>query len=85
MTDITARDPIPRLPPPAERRRLRKAFGVTQEELAGAIGVSRQMIVGYEREGGNTPTGNTRVKYAEILETWRARTDGKAETARRVS
>ena len=79
MAEMMNRDPIPDLPTPTERRRLRKHFGVTQTELARSIGVSRQMIVGYEREGGNEPTGDTRVKYAELLEYWRIRAEGKPE------
>lgn len=71
MPDITDREPIPSLPPPRERKRLREAFGVTQSEVARDLHVSRQMIVAYER--GSEPTGDTRIKYAEILSKWQTR------------
>jgi DNA-binding XRE family transcriptional regulator len=71
MVNITEREPIPALPPPPERKRLREAFGVTQTELAGELNVSRQMIVAYER--GSEPTGQTRIKYAAILKSWQDR------------
>lgn len=57
--------PLGLLPPPSERKRLRMAFGITQAKLAGELGVSRQMIVAYER--GSEPTGETRDKYRKIL------------------
>ena len=72
--DIMNRDPIPELPPASVRRKLRRKFGVTQEELARTLGVSRQTIVAWERtKGGNEPTGYKRVEYARILTAWETR------------
>lgn len=64
-----ASKPIPRLPEPAERIRLREAFGITQQTLADAIGISRRSVHAYEH-GKSEPTGENRVKYAEILAHW---------------
>lgn len=60
------------LPPPDERRRLREAFQVTQQELADALTVSRRTIHAWETGNGN-PTGTNRERYAEILALWQAR------------
>lgn len=61
--------PIPELPEPAERARLRKLFGVTQLFLAETLGVSRKTIVRTER-GLTEPTGEFRNEYAAILNAW---------------
>lgn len=71
MTDIMSREPIPELPPARERARLRKSRGVTQIELAGEIGVSRQTVIAWER--GSEPAMPHRAKYAEILRAWKER------------
>lgn len=71
VPELINRDPIPVLPDAKERVRLRRAFGVTQSELAESLKVSRQMITRYER--GANPTGDTLVKYAHILTEWGAR------------
>lgn len=69
ITDLANREPIPDLPPPSERVRLRKSRGVTQSELAGYLGVTRQTIVAWEH--GTEPTGTNREKYAGILRAWK--------------
>lgn len=72
--DITEREPIPDLPPPAERRQLRERFNVTQRELADEIGVTRQAIMSWERlNNPANPTGDKRVRYARILAQWKER------------
>jgi transcriptional regulator with XRE-family HTH domain len=71
VPELIDRDPIPILPDGPERKRLRRAFGVSQTELAATLHVSRQMITRYER--GSNPTGDTLVKYAQILTEWGAR------------
>jgi transcriptional regulator with XRE-family HTH domain len=68
--------PIPELPNPAERARLRNLFGVTQSELAAEIGVVRQMVNRYE-SGRSEPVGDNRINYAIILNAW-------AETERHI-
>lgn len=52
----------------ARLRRLRKAKGFTQVELARAIGTSQPMVAQYEAEGG-LPGPLILLKLAEILET----------------
>lgn len=66
---IEDRDPVPNLPDPAERIRLRELFGVTQAELAAHIGVTRQMVNRYEH-GRSAPTGAIRARYASLLAAW---------------
>jgi transcriptional regulator with XRE-family HTH domain len=53
---------------PAQRRALREAAGLTQQELADAIGVTRNAISNYEL-GIRTPQGAVRDRYAEALRT----------------
>jgi DNA-binding XRE family transcriptional regulator len=69
VTDIDQRPPVPSLPEPAERLRLRELYGVTQTEVAKHIGVTRQAIYNWEH-GLYEPTGDNRVKYAGLLATW---------------
>lgn len=73
---VADRDPIPYLPSPEERRRLRMAFGVSQTELAKELGVSKQAVSKYE--ASTSPTGETRVKYARILNIWAERLERNA-------
>jgi DNA-binding XRE family transcriptional regulator len=64
--ELANREPVPSLPALKERARLRKTFGITQQKLADAIGVSRQTI--NEWEGGHKePSGTNRVNYAAAL------------------
>lgn len=50
------------LPPPEERKRVRKAYGVTQGDLADELGVHRITVSAWER-GTYDPTGETLDKY----------------------
>jgi DNA-binding transcriptional regulator YiaG len=61
--------PLVALPDPAERKRLREAFQVTQKDLAAVIGVSRKTVVNWE-SGQWNPTGENRENYAMILTAW---------------
>ncbi|WCD86388.1 hypothetical protein KPP03845_102734 [Streptomyces xanthophaeus] len=54
------------LPEPNERRALRAAAGLTQQELADAIGVSRQ-AVSYWEAGLRTPRGKFLDAYTEAI------------------
>jgi DNA-binding XRE family transcriptional regulator len=60
------------LPPPAERKRLRGAAGVTQGELAEVFGVRRETVVGWET-GRSDPRPPKREAYARLLEGWAAK------------
>lgn len=78
IPDITRREPIPELPPANVRKRLRRRFGVTQDELARNLGVSRQTIVAWERpknKGGTEPSNYKRHEYAHILTAWQERSE----------
>ncbi|MGX1135567.1 DNA-binding XRE family transcriptional regulator [Streptomyces glaucescens] len=55
------------LPPPAERRRLRKAHGLTVEEVAAALQVRRATVSGWE-SGRTEPRPPERDAYARLLE-----------------
>ncbi|MDX3072782.1 telomere-associated protein Tap [Streptomyces sp. MI02-7b] len=56
-----------RLPEPAERSRLRTAYGLTQAEIAEALQVTRTTVAGWEA-GRSEPQGATRAAYAKLLE-----------------
>ncbi|WP_165985914.1 helix-turn-helix transcriptional regulator [Streptomyces sp. YIM 98790] len=54
------------LPDPAERRRLRKADGLTQQQVAATMRVSRTTLNAWET-GRSWPTGARRTAYAHFL------------------
>ncbi|WP_073952832.1 telomere-associated protein Tap [Streptomyces kebangsaanensis] len=54
------------LPPPEERRRLRKAHGLTVEEVAAALKVRRATVSGWE-SGKTEPRPPERDAYARLL------------------
>ncbi|WP_244905440.1 helix-turn-helix transcriptional regulator [Streptomyces agglomeratus] len=54
------------LPPPPVRQQLRLAGGLTQAELAEAIGVQRVAVARWEA-GLTQPHRNNRLKYAKLL------------------
>ena len=54
------------LPSPAARRALRTAAGVSQEDVARAVGVTRQCISWWEA-GERTPTGENLTRYVAAL------------------
>ncbi|MEU2056830.1 telomere-associated protein Tap [Streptomyces bungoensis] len=60
---IASRSP---LPPPEERRRLRKAHGLTVEEVAAALKVRRATVSGWE-SGKTEPRPPERNAYARLL------------------
>ncbi|MET7714831.1 helix-turn-helix transcriptional regulator [Streptomyces sp. NPDC005407] len=55
------------LPPPAERERLRKAHGLTQEQVAKALDVRRPTVVSWEN-GKTEPRSPQREAYARLLD-----------------
>ncbi|MFG3610364.1 helix-turn-helix transcriptional regulator [Streptomyces sp. NPDC047928] len=54
------------LPPPRVRQQLRRAGGLTQAELAEALGVQRVAVARWEA-GLTQPHRNNRLKYAAFL------------------
>lgn len=54
------------LPPPVLRRALREAAGLTQEDLAAALGVSRAALSRWET-GSRKPRRYNQADYAAVL------------------
>jgi transcriptional regulator with XRE-family HTH domain len=55
------------LPPVEIRRLLRQRVGISQQELADAIGVSRPALSRWET-GSRSPRGSSRIAYAQALQ-----------------
>jgi len=62
----------PVLPAPDERKRLRKAAGVLQEDIAAALHVGRETVVGWET-GKTTPRPPRLQAYQRLLDGWAGR------------
>lgn len=60
---VASRSP---LPPPAERKRLRQAHGLTLDEVAAALQVRRATVSGWEA-GKTEPRPPERDAYARLL------------------
>ncbi|MEU2993525.1 helix-turn-helix transcriptional regulator [Streptomyces griseoincarnatus] len=60
----------PELPDRSERRAIREAAGLTQAQVATAVGVSPQAVALWE-SGRRTPRGHYLSRYAEALRTMR--------------
>lgn len=56
-----------RLPPPPMRRAIRKNAGITQSDVAAALGVDRVTVARWER-GERTPRGALLRAYVKLLE-----------------
>lgn len=69
IDDLTGREPLTPLPEPAERVRLREAFGISQEHLARSLRVNRRTVYMWET-GRAEPTGENRDNYAAVLHAW---------------
>ncbi|MFB6873499.1 helix-turn-helix domain-containing protein [Streptomyces sp. NPDC056323] len=61
--DSASADP---LPSPKERRRLRKAKSLSEEQVAAAMGVTRATVRSWET-GRTTPRGRKREAYARLI------------------
>lgn len=61
--------PLPPLPVPYDRKRLRVAMGITLERAAHDVGVSTRTYIRWEK--GATPTPANHRYYAAQLETWK--------------
>jgi len=55
------------LPPVEIRRLLRQRVGISQQELADALGVSRPALSRWE-SGDRSPRGASRLAYSEALQ-----------------
>lgn len=56
-----------KMPPPAERMRLRTAAGLSRQQVATAVGVGRQTVANWE-SGASDPTPPARLTYLRLLE-----------------
>jgi DNA-binding XRE family transcriptional regulator len=63
------------LPPPAERLKLREFQGLTQKQVAEALGVTPGAVSGWEK-GRYEPRGDVRIQYAELLRLIKERHEG---------
>lgn len=70
--------PVDVLPPPEVRARLRKASGLTQEEVAEAFGVHRMAFLRWEN-GHSMPHRKRRDAYLRLLKGWALRHPEAAE------
>ncbi|MGW1646509.1 telomere-associated protein Tap, partial [Streptomyces eurythermus] len=68
-TELLARGPL--LPPPAERKRLREAAGVTQQDVAVALETKRETVNGWET-GRTMPRPPRLAAYKHLLDGWAA-------------
>lgn len=64
--------PADALPSPEVRSRLRKASGLTQEEVAEAFGVHRMAFLRWEN-GQSMPRRRHRDAYLRLLQGWAAK------------
>ena len=56
-----------KMPPPAERMRLRTAAGLSRTQVAKAVGVGRQTVANWET-GASDPTPPARLEYLRLLD-----------------
>lgn len=56
-----------RLPPPAMRRAIRQAAGVTQQRIADELGVDRVTVTRWEA-GRRHPRGELAARYTRLLD-----------------
>ncbi|MEN8653800.1 sigma factor-like helix-turn-helix DNA-binding protein [Streptomyces sp. 21So2-11] len=66
MTQSTRTVSASSLPSPKERRRLREAKSLSHEQIATAIGVTRETVQSWET-GRTSPKGRKREAYAKLL------------------
>jgi transcriptional regulator with XRE-family HTH domain len=55
------------LPPPPVARAIRESAHVTQERMAEELGVHRVTLARWEQDGGRSPRGELRARYARLL------------------
>ncbi len=64
------------LPPPDQRKAIRMAYGVSQNDVASVLGVSRLTVSMWER-GETDPKPEHARKYSELLEQMKRDTDAR--------
>lgn len=67
-------------PAPEVRRHLRRRAGLSQQDLAAALGVNRATIARYEL-GERLPRGELFVRYARLLDVLAAELSGRPGVA----
>jgi len=72
------------LPAPSECRALRKALGLTLQEVAELVGCSHVAVVHWEK-GERTPQGDNRTRYRELLDALEKRRREQAKQERKES
>jgi transcriptional regulator with XRE-family HTH domain len=72
------------LPRPAAARRLRRASGLSQSDVARALGAHPSTISNWEH-GRRAPTGELLNRYRAVLERLRAEVDRDAKSASEAS
>lgn len=74
--DLMELEPLPRLPPPAERKRLRTRMNVNQATVAKWLGINTRTFYRWETgkdisSGRDTQSSHPAFrKYAELLKSW---------------
>ncbi|MGW1463021.1 helix-turn-helix domain-containing protein [Streptomyces sp. NPDC002308] len=66
MTESTTDTPDVPLPSPKERRRLREAKSLSEEQVASAVGVTPATVRSWE-SGRSAPQGRKRAAYAQLI------------------
>jgi DNA-binding transcriptional regulator YiaG len=64
---VLARKAEAHLPPPAIRGEIRRTAGLTQRDVADALGVSHRVVVARWEAGTRSPRGDLRARYATLL------------------
>ncbi|WP_406190368.1 helix-turn-helix domain-containing protein [Streptomyces sp. NBC_01017] len=80
--ELLARGPL--LPPPAERKRLREAAGLTQQDVALALETKRETVNGWET-GRTMPRPPRLAAYRHLLDGWAAQFPAPTDIASTTS
>lgn len=75
LAQISEDGPVPPLPSPAERTRLRERWGWSKQQLGNALGVARETVWTWEKEPPRTPRGAVGQRYARLLAHFAAELD----------